>query len=381
MIVETPAPAGRLLIVDDESILVTALLSTLREHGYTAIGATTPTDALEIIKRQPVDVMLTDLHLPEMDGIALLRAALKVDPGLTVIMMTGFGTIDTAVDAMKSGAVDYIIKPFKLKSVLAILSRALAVRQLRQQNELLAKRLEQRTQELEAANKELEAFSYSVSHDLRAPLRAIEGFTESLIEDCEQGNKENLHEFGQRIRRGVKRMASMIDDLLRMATAVRAEMKRSDIDLGRMAQEIMAKFQSQAPDRKVEFTVGADMLAFGDPGLLQLVMDNLLANAWKYTGRVDVARIETGMRKNGNETVFFVRDNGIGFNMSEVGRLFMPFQRLVTAKEFEGTGIGLATVARIIRRHGGKIWAESEPGNGATFSFSLPNSEQAGGPS
>ena len=153
------ASSRRLLIVDDESALVTALLSTLREHGYAADGATTPGDALELLRRKPFDVMLTDLHLPEMDGIALLREAQTIDPTLSVIMMTGFGTIDTAVDAMKAGAVDYIVKPFKLKSVLAILTRALSVRQLRQENEMLNQRLAQRTQELEAANRELEAFS------------------------------------------------------------------------------------------------------------------------------------------------------------------------------------------------------------------------------
>jgi signal transduction histidine kinase len=374
-----PVSSGRLLIVDDEATLVTALLSTLREHGYTATGATTPGDALEVIRRQPVDVMLTDLHLPEMDGIALLRAALEIDPSIMVIMMTGFGTIDTAVDAMKAGAVDYVVKPFKLKSVLAILSRALAVRQLRQQNEQLRKRLELRTQELEDANKELEAFSYSVSHDLRAPLRAIEGFTNSLIEDCERGVTENLPDFRRRIQRGVKRMASMIDDLLRLSTAVRAEVNRREVDLGRLTHEIMAKFHAEAPDRKVELTVADDMIAFGDPGLLQLVLENLLANAWKYSGRTEVAKIAVGVKRDPQETVFSVRDNGIGFNMADAGKLFVPFQRLVSANHFEGTGIGLATVQRIIRRHGGRVWAEAEAGRGATFSFSLPNAPETGG--
>src|SRR5688572_4232897 len=329
------ATSGRLLIVDDESTLVTALLSTLRDEGYTVTGATTPTDALEIIRRQQFDVMLTDLHLPEMDGIALSRAAMEIDPKLIVIMMTGFGTIDTAVDAMKAGAVDYVVKPFKLKSVLAVLARALAVRQLRHENELLNGRLALRTQELEAANKELEAFSYSVSHDLRAPLRAIEGFTESLIEDCESGNKENLHDYGRRIKRGVNRMATMIEDLLHMATAVRAKVNRTEVDIGKLSQEIMAKFQSQAPDRKLELTVADQMTAFGDPGLLQLVMENLLGNAWKYTGRSDVTRIEVGVRRVDGAKEFFVRDNGVGFNMAEAAKLFVPFQRLGSAIEFE----------------------------------------------
>ena len=365
---------GRVLVVDDESALVTALLSTLREHGYTAAGATTPTDALALIRKQSFDVMLTDLHLPEMDGIALLRAAHDIDPTLSVIMMTGFGTIDTAVDAMKAGAVDYIVKPFKLKSVLAILSRALSVRQLRQENELLNQRLALRTQELEAANRELEAFSYSVSHDLRAPLRAIEGFTDSLIEDYESGNDENFEEYKRRIKRGVNRMTSMIDDLLRMATAVRVEVKRSGVDLGRIAHETIAKLLAQSPGRKVELSVADDMMAFGDPGLLQLVMENLISNAWKYTGRSQLARIEVGVRRSAGESEFFVRDNGVGFDMAKAGKLFVPFQRLHAASDFEGTGIGLATVQRILQRHGGRIRADAEPEKGATFTFTLPES-------
>ena len=369
-------PLGRVLVVDDEATLVTALLSTLREHDYVVTGATTPTDALELLRRQPFDVMLTDLHLPEMDGIALLRAALAIDPGLTVILMTGFGTIDTAVDAMKSGAVDYIVKPFKLKSVLAVLSRALALRQLRQENETLNQRLAARTRELEAANRELEAFAYSVSHDLRAPLRSIEGFTESLIEECESGNRDNLSDYGRRIRRGVTRMTTMIDDLLRLGRALRSEMNRSRVDLAPMAREIISKLQSSAPQRRLEWTIGDAATVFGDPGLLQIVMENLLTNAWKYTSRQELTRIEIGAQHVAGETVVSVRDNGIGFDMAEVGRLFVPFQRLRSASEYEGTGIGLATVQRIIQRHGGRIWAEAEPDKGATFSFSLPEGNE-----
>jgi signal transduction histidine kinase len=374
---DEPQQAGKLLVVDDESALVTALLSTLREEGYAATGATTPTDALELIRRQSFDVMLTDLHLPEMDGIALLRAAHELDPALSVIMMTGFGTIDTAVDAMKAGAVDYIVKPFKLKSVLAILARAMSVRQLRQENELLNQRLALRTRELEAANRELEAFSYSVSHDLRAPLRAIAGFTDSLIEDCQSGNHENFDEYRRRIKRGISRMTTMIDDLLRMATAVRAEVKQSGVDLGRIAREVVAKLQSQSPDRRVEVKVADDLIAYGDPGLLQLVVENLLSNAWKYTSRTELARIEVGVLRLAGASEFFVRDNGVGFDMAKAGKLFSPFQRLHSASDFEGTGIGLATVQRIVQRHGGRIRAEAEAGKGATFTFTLPDAERA----
>ena len=156
-----------------------------------------------------------------------------------------------------------------------------------------------------------------------------------------------------------------------MATAVRAKVNRTEVDIGKLSQEIMAKFQSLAPDRKLELTVADQMTAFGDPGLLQLVMENLLGNAWKYTGRSDVARIEVGVRRVDGAKQFFVRDNGVGFNMAEAAKLFVPFQRLGSAIEFEGTGIGLTTVQRIIQRHGGRIWAESKLGQGATFSFTV----------
>jgi signal transduction histidine kinase len=369
-----PVSPGRLLVVDDESNLVTALLSTLREEGYTVTGATTPTDALEILRRERFDVMLTDLHLPEMDGIALLREALAVDPALIVIMMTGHGTIDTAVDAMKAGAVDYVLKPFKLKSVLAVLGRAMAVRLLRQENEELSRRLAARTRELEAANEELEAFSYSVSHDLRAPLRAIEGFTDMLVEDCENGRKDNVDDYGQRIKRGVRRMGAMIDDLLRMGTALRGELNRTNVDLAELAREIVAKLQTASPAREVELAIVGSIIARGDAGLLRLAMENLLSNAWKYSSRAPVTKIEFGVRESGDERIYFIRDNGVGFDMAEAGRLFAPFQRLHSAAEFEGTGIGLATVQRIVQRHGGRIWAEAELNRGATFSFTLPAS-------
>jgi signal transduction histidine kinase len=368
-----PTP-GKVLVVDDETTLVTALLSTLRESGYVAVGATTPSDALAQLRSEHFDILLTDLHLPEMDGIALLKEALAVDPGLSVIMMTGHGTIDTAVDAMKAGAIDYVLKPFKLKTVLAVLARALAVRRLRAENEALNRRLAERTRELESTNEELEAFSYSVSHDLRAPLRAIEGFTEALIDEFGSGTKENAEDYGRRIKTGVRRMGAMIDDLLRLAKAVRSEMTPTTVDLGALTREIMEKLQSQDSTRRCDVTVANDLIATGDAGLLRLAMENLLANAWKYSSRREIAKIEVGVVGPRSEKVFFVRDNGVGFDMAEADRLFAPFHRLSSGSSFEGTGVGLATVQRIVRRHGGQISAESAPDRGATFIFSLPNS-------
>ncbi len=364
------AHLGRLLIVDDETTLVTALLSTLRDSGYTAVGAANPLEALDILGRERFDVLLTDLHLPDMDGVELLRRALVIDPTLSVVMMTGHGSINSAVDAMKAGAMDYILKPFSLKAALAALARVLEVRVLRQANEALNLRLVARTRELETVNAELEAFSYSVSHDLRAPLRSIRGYTEALVEEYGREEKQ-AQDYGQRITGGVRRMERMIEDLLRLAKAMRSEIEQSDVDLSQLAAEIMAKLQAEEPDRKLELIIAPNLKVVGDPGLLRMAMENLLGNAWKYTTRLDAAVIEVGMRASPEGPVYFVRDNGVGFDPVEASKLFAPFQRLSSAKNFEGTGVGLTTVKRIVHRHGGAIWAEGEPGKGATFFWTM----------
>jgi len=364
---------GRVLVVDDDPDLVDSILLGLREAAYTVSGVTSAAEALDLMRRERFDVMLTDLNLIPVDGITLLRRALEIDPGLSGIMMTGRGTVDTAVEAMKAGAVDYVLKPFKLDAVLAVLCRALKLRQLSRENAALNQRLTLRTQELEFVNRELEAFSYSVSHDLRAPLRAIEGFTEALIEECIPADNAKAQDYGVRIRRGTQRMQAMIADLLGLATAARRELHQTQVNLGLLGREIMQRLQMDSPERKCEFVMADDLTAFGDLGLLRLAVENLLGNAWKYSSRLALARIEMGAYASPAEKVFFVRDNGVGFDMADAHRLFVPFQRLRSGHDFDGTGVGLATVQRIVKRHGGRIWAESEVGRGATFYFSLPN--------
>src|SRR5258708_2732165 len=217
----TPA---RLLIVDDEADLMRALCNTLKEEGYDTSGFTSGRNALEAPRREKFDLLLTDLMMPEMDGIALLRAALQADPDLVAIMITGEGAVATAVEAMKAGASDYILKPFKLSFILPVLSRALTVRALRVENAELNRRVRERTEqfeaankELEAANKELEAFSYSVSHDLRAPLRGIRGFSHVLLQDHAPQMRPEARELLERVISSGQRMAQIIDDLLRFS--------------------------------------------------------------------------------------------------------------------------------------------------------------------
>jgi PAS domain S-box-containing protein len=242
--------------------------------------------------------------------------------------------------------------------------------ELRRLNADLEQRVAHRTAELEAANKELEAFCYSVSHDLRAPLRGIDGFSVSLQEDSHAQLDENSREHLRRIRAATHRMGELIDALLLLSRVTRTELRRETVDLSALASEIIANLRMSSPGRQVEVTIEPDLRMNGDPELLRIVMENLLGNAWKFTAKTEQARVTVGsVRPPGEEPVFFIRDNGAGFNMAYVHKLFGPFQRLHHSHEFEGTGIGLATCHRIIHRHGGRIWAESRVDAGTTVYF------------
>ena len=245
---------------------------------------------------------------------------------------------------------------------------------LREAARLLQQRereLRDRTHELEAANRELEAFSYSVSHDLRAPLRAIDGFSEALEMDCAETLNDSGLDSLKRVRTAAKRMGTLIDELLDLSRLTRVEPKRQRVDIGGTATAILTEFARRAPARGVEVYVEPGLTAEADPELVQIALHNLLDNAWKYTGKTTRPRIEIGSTPYGPARVFHVRDNGAGFDMSCVDKLFGAFQRLHAERDFEGTGIGLAIVQRIVSRHGGRIWAEGSVNAGATFYFTL----------
>jgi PAS domain S-box-containing protein len=239
-------------------------------------------------------------------------------------------------------------------------------------NTELEQRVVERTMQLEVANRELEAFSYSVSHDLRTPLRAIDGFSQALLEDySEQLDKEG-QSYLQRVRAATQRMAELIDDLLELSRVTRSDMRQENVNLTTLAQQIMDALQKQDGKRQVDFTIAKDLTAVGDPHLLRVALENLLGNAWKFTEKQSEAHVELGsIVQPDGQTAYFVCDNGAGFDMNYAGKLFGAFQRLHAANDFPGTGIGLATVQRIIHRHGGKIWAEGAVNQGATFYFTL----------
>jgi len=252
-----------------------------------------------------------------------------------------------------------------------ITDRKRAEAELATYREHLEELVSMRTAELKAVNKELESFSYSVSHDLRSPLRAIDGFSQTLLEEYADKLDPDGQQYLDRVRNAAQRMGNLIDDMLMLSRVTRSEIKREVVDLSALGLQVIEELQKNDPQRQVEVTVMPGMTVIGDRSLLEIVLENLLGNAWKYTGGMDMARIELGSEILENETVYFVQDNGIGFEMQYANKLFAPFQRLHSSGEFPGTGIGLATVARIIARHNGRIWAEAAPDEGARFRFVL----------
>ncbi|HWP34685.1 MAG TPA: ATP-binding protein, partial [Thermodesulfobacteriota bacterium] len=278
---------------------------------------------------------------------------------------------------------EYVVMLFGLLSGYEALYRAVARSEDRYRalSAELERRVAARTAQLELANRELEAFSYSVSHDLRAPLRSIDGFSQALLEDYEERLDADGREHLRRVRAASQRMAQLIDDLLGLARVARSELRREAVDLSALARDIVAELRGREPERPVVVEIADGLVTRGDPRLLRLALENLLGNAWKFTRGRTPARIAVGVEQGEGEPAYFVRDNGAGFDMAYAGKLFGPFQRLHAAAEFEGNGIGLATVQRIVHRHGGRVWATGAVGQGATFYFTLRGEAEACGTS
>jgi signal transduction histidine kinase len=306
-----------------------------------------------------------------MGGMAMRRLlplviVLTVFTGWLRLVGERWGLYPTAFGTALRIVVDVVV----LSAVIVVTGRVLhKVDMRRREAERAIIRL---NADLQAVNKELEAFSHSVSHDLRAPLRAIDGFSQALLEDYAGKLDAEGQGYLQRVRAASQRMAQLIDDLLNLSRVTRAEMHRDDVDLTAMAREVAEELRKTEPGREADLIIAVGLRASGDERLLRVVLVNLLGNAWKFTNKRLRARIEFGMTGQEGKRAYLVRDDGVGFDMAYVGKLFGAFQRLHSADEFPGTGIGLATVQRIIHRHGGRVWAEGAVEQGATFYFTLP---------
>jgi two-component system NtrC family sensor kinase len=395
---------ARLLAIDDSPTYLESLAEAFSGEGHEVTRAASGKEGLARLLRDPFDCVMVDLVMPEMDGIEVCRrihemVCLKDQP-MMVIMLTSSDTKkEDMARAIEAGADDFVGKSGDMV-VLKARIRALLRRKFfqeesrRTQEQLLRTELEATemraarelsemravlVDELERKNQELEAFSYSVSHDLRAPLRSIDGFSKALFEDCASQLDANGRRYLGHVRTGAQRMAELIDDLLKLSKVGRAGLQRRRVDLSVLARKVATELQNATPDRRVQVLIADAVVADADCRLLQVVLENLLGNAWKFTTPVAEAVIEFGESQRDGVPTYFVRDNGAGFDMADAGKLFTPFQRLHSHTKFPGTGIGLATVHRIVDRHGGRVWAESAVERGATFLWTLPTAS-AGGP-
>ena len=371
---------ARVLVVDDEPAQVLALVRTLSHEGYGPTGANGAEEALQHLRSARYDILVTDLLMPGMNGVELLRAAQAMDADLVAIVMTGHGTIDTAVQAMKGGALDYILKPFNLSTIVPVLERATTVRNLRLENAALTHRVAERNAELEeanrqlqAANRELEAFTSTVSHDLRQPLNAMVGFADFLTSEKPGVLNAAQKEYLGDICAAGHRLFQLIDDLLRFSRAGRQELVRERVDVGALVASVVQELRATQDRADLDVRVAVLPRAVADPRLLRQVFVNLLANACKFTRDSHPAVVEIEGRWDSGDSTYSISDNGVGFDMSNAAKLFGVFQRLHAQEQFEGTGVGLSIVQRIVERHGGRISAEAQPGKGAKFVLRLPS--------
>ncbi len=357
----------KILIVDDTPSNLVALTSALREVKARLVPARSGEEALAATLDHEFTLAILDVKMPGMDGFELAEL-LRGDPGtryLPIIFLSAFYREARQIfRGYETGAVDYILKPYNPAILAAKVRVLLAMEEQRAE-------LERHRRRLTEANAELEGYAFLISNDLRAPLRAVLGLSRGVLED--ESLSDDTRADLQRVYDEAERMRGLVDELLALSRLGKVEPEPEPLDLGELARGINKGLARRNPERDVEVTIDGPLSAHGDLELVRKALEELLRNAWKFTRDVHPARIEVGEARRDGRRVFFVRDNGVGFDMRYADRLFVPFQRLHRQADFPGTGIGLATVRRIVGLHDGVIWAESEPGRGTVVWFSLSN--------
>ena len=427
----------KVLSVDDNSENLYLLENMLRSDGYEVVEAHNGVEALDTLQREPVDLVIADILMPQMDGFELCRQVKRREELRHIPFVFYTATYTDKKDeelGLRLGASRFIMKPVEPEEFLASIREVLrafdrgglpagaspeereavllkaynqalvrklgdkveqlehseralratlaevehevserrrAEAQVRQLNAELEQRVQARTAELRAANEQLEHFVAAVAHDLRTPLRSIDGYLHMLARAGADKLDDPARGHLAKLRTAAERMNQFLEACLDLAHATHSPLRREPVDLSQAAEKIIHDLRQQEPARAVDFTPQPGLLAQGDPALLYELLQNLLGNAWKFTARTRGARIEFGRAGAEDSGAYFVRDNGVGFSMDSAQKLFRPLQRLPSAEGFPGTGIGLATVQQIVRRHGGRLWAEAAPGAGATFHFTL----------
>lgn len=403
----------RVLAIDDSTTYRETLAGQLRREGYEVVQARSGEEGLELLAIERVDCILLDLVMPGLSGTETCRR-IKTSPlarNIPLVMLTSRDDDAAMVEGINAGADDYVAKSMDFDVLKARMRAQLRRKQFEDENRMVrdelfqkeaeakaARRvaeerqkllselseknaaLEYHVRELERLNQEMETFAYSVSHDLRQPLRGMDGFSQVLLDRYGTALDAQGHHYLSRIRAGAQRMGELIDGLLRLSRVSRTPLARRSVRLDLLADRILHRLKEADPMRSVQTDVQPNLLVEADPSLMESVLENLLGNAWKFTSGCSPAVIVVGVQRDRSERVHYVRDNGAGFDMEYADKLFGPFQRLHSAKEFDGTGIGLATVQRIIHRHGGRVWADSKVGEGTTFFFSMPEDNDDNSP-
>ena len=374
----TTEPNVRILLVDDDPTKRFAIKTILAPLGEEVVEASSGPDALRQLLRKEFAVVLLDVRMPTMDGyetaqLIRQRPRSELTP---IIFVTALNQGETNTGrGYELGAVDFVFAPV----VPAILRAKVAVfvelyraqQELRRYRNQLEHLVEERTTALTAINRELEAFSYLVSNDLRAPLQAFDGLTDALLADYGSKLDRKAKDYIERMRKASQRMGEVFDGLQSLFRVTGGDIHRETVDVSAMAAEIVEEIQASKADRHVKVAIGPNLSVSGDARLVRILLGNLISNAWKFTGNKADALIEIGGEGVDGEARLFVRDNGVGFDMIHSHKLFGAFQRLHSNSEFPGMGMGLATVRRIVNRHGGRCWAEGAVGEGATFYFVL----------